>query len=302
MRAVLFVLVALAACSPARADLVNGGFDTGTFFGWAVAHASGDGLADSTKVVFGGSPQGLFYGQVGVQGGGPGVFIPTGYPSLKQSFNAQAGQQLQYSISWDLFAGLSAGLPLGSSSSFSVGLVGPDEQTTLLQQATIQPSPGNDPLSPFGIDGVYVQPWMMASAPITETGLYSLIVNAIGNPGGSQAGSPGGFRVMVGIDDVRLVTVPEPSAFVSIAIAAAVIGVAANIIRGVAAGGTWSAAWSCSFARHVSRSTSSRSSIARVASSTRRSPELLGEASRREPSADDRIIAGGISTANQNYG
>ena len=223
MRAVLFVVAVLAACSPVRADLVNGGFETGTFSSWTVALASGDGLADTTKVVFGGAPQGLFYGQVGVQGGGPGVFIPTGYPSLRQSFSAQAGQQLQYSISWDLFASLSAGLPLGSSASFSVVLVGPDSQTTLLQQATVQPGPGNDPLSPFGIDGASVQPWTTAIAPIAETGLYSFIVNANGNPGGSQAGAPGGFRAMVGIDDVRLVAVPEPSAFVSITIAAAVI-------------------------------------------------------------------------------
>lgn len=230
MRAVLFVLVALAAGSPVRADMVNGGFETGTFSGWTVAHASGDGLADMTKVVAAGAPQGLFYGQVGVQGGGPGVFIPTGYPSLKQSFNAQAGQQLQYSISWDLFAGLSAGLPLGSSASFFVGLLGPDEQITMLQQAAVQPSPGNDPMSPFGIDGTLVQPWMAASALITETGTYSLIVNAIGNPGGSQAGSPGGFRALVGVDDVRVVTVPEPSTFVSIAIAAAVVGM--GLVRG----------------------------------------------------------------------
>ncbi len=225
MRAFLFGVAVLAACSPVRADLVNGGFETGAFSGWTVAHASGDGLADSTKVVFGGAPQGLFYGQVGVQGGGPGVFIPTGYPSLRQSFSAQAGQQLQYSISWDLFAGLSAGLPLGSSASFSVVLIGPDSQATLLQQATVQPGSGNDPMSPFGIDGVSVQPWTTALGSIAETGLYSLIVNANGNPGGSQAGVAGGFRAMVGIDDVRLVTVPEPSAFVSIAIAAAVIGV-----------------------------------------------------------------------------
>lgn len=225
MRAGLFVVVVVAACSPVRADLVNGDFETGTFSGWTVAHASGDGLTDSTKVVFGGAPQGLFYGQVGMQGGGPGVFIPMVYPSLKQSFSALAGQQLQYSISWELFAGLSAGLPLGSSASFSVVLVGPDSQTTLLQQATIQPGPGNDPLSPFGIDGVSVQPWTTATGPIAETGSYSLIVNVNGNPGGSQAGSPGGFRTMVGIDDVRVVAVPEPSAFMSISIAAAVIGV-----------------------------------------------------------------------------
>jgi hypothetical protein len=219
MRAAFLIMVVLAACSPVRADLVNGGFETGTFSGWTVAHASGDGLTDTTKVVFGGAPQGLFYGQVGVQGGGPGVFIPTVYPSLKQSFSAQAGQQLQYSISWDLFAGLSAGLPLGSSASFSVVLIGPDSQTTSLQQVTVQAGPGNDPLSPFGIDGASVQPWTKATAPITETGLYSLVVNANGNPGGSQAGSPGGFRTMVGIDDVRVVAVPEPSAFVSITIA-----------------------------------------------------------------------------------
>lgn len=225
MRATFLIVVALAACSPVRADLVNGGFETGTFSGWTVAQASGDGVADATKVVFGGAPQGLFYGQVSVQGGGPGVFTPTVYPSLRQSFNAQAGQQLQYSIAWDLFAGLSTGLPLGSSASFSVALVGPDNQTTLLQQSSVQPRAGDDPSSPFGIDGVSVQPWITSSAPLTETGLYSLIVNATGNPGGSQAGSPGGFRAIVGIDDVRLEAVPEPTTFLSAAIAAAVFAI-----------------------------------------------------------------------------
>lgn len=232
MKFIITAAIALAAASPASANLlVNGNFETGTYAGWTANVAGGsngnllieayDGVAPFSSLAYANNAAGGNYFSISDQGG-PGAY------SLTQSFTLAATTKVI--ISFDMFANNWSGVNINNGRLANAG-ANQNAVVDLLSGAagafTTNPldivatlyGPGSDPI--FGTN-----PWSSYTSTLTlGAGTYQIRFAEADNQ----------LFFQQGVDNVSVAAVPEPASWLMLIAGFGLTGAAMRRRRNVIA-------------------------------------------------------------------
>jgi len=186
------VLVLSVAAGYTRADIINGGFESGDFTGWTVTVSDGHPQDLSSATVLSGSaPEGSYYAYL--KGACEYHYGFSGYARVQQVFQAGAGDTLSFDArASHQFVSDNQ----GAEASETYDVIGPSSYHV------------NNTIPEGSV-------WNGYSVSLGDAGQYTLTFQAYSNVGtGNNPASDSYMRV----DNVRLSAVPEPSALLLAAV------------------------------------------------------------------------------------
>ncbi len=219
--------------------IVNGDFETGNLTGWNVGVPPGgsavySGSAGNSAGAGGPSPS-TTYADLRYDLGTalstpeevfPGIYLTYGapfVPFLQQTFNANVGDTLSFAVRWDI--GVSN--PDGGGGGFDVDITGPAGEHYRYEQSA---SRGPLPTGGTGWYGTPTSDWLTITYLIQESGPHQFLVQPFAY-GFTSHSRRWGSSVALGVDNVQLIAVPEPSSWALIVVGFVAMGVVGARLR-----------------------------------------------------------------------